>query len=306
MNDAISTSLSAPGLSLGPLLYFWPRDAVLEFYRRAADWPLDVVYLGETVCSKRRELRLDDWLEVAEALAAAGKAVALSTLTLIEAGSELGVLRRICTNGRYLVEANDMGAVRLMDGRPFVAGPAINLYNPHALQRLARVGLRRWVLPVELSADALGAMQAQRPAGVQTEVFAFGRLPLAYSARCFTARHYDLPKDHCELRCLDHPDGLALHTREDARFLTLNGIQTQSAQPHNLLPALDELRELGVDLLRISPQARDTGAVVELFRHALDGELDPTEAAGRLEALIPGGTCDGYWRGQAGMTHSAC
>ena len=49
-------------LSLGPLQYFWPRDRVLAFYRDAGDWPLDVIYLGETVCSKRRELRSRDWV----------------------------------------------------------------------------------------------------------------------------------------------------------------------------------------------------------------------------------------------------
>ncbi|MGA7800837.1 MAG: U32 family peptidase [Gammaproteobacteria bacterium] len=305
MAEALNAA-AVPRLSLGPLLYFWPKDTVLSFYRQAADWPVDVVYLGEAVCSKRRELRLDDWLRIAESLSASGKEVVLSTLTLIEAGSELGVLRRICANDRYAVEANDMGAVGLMNGGPFVAGPAINIYNPHALRRLAGAGLRRWVLPVELSRDALQSMQAQRPPGVETEVFAFGRLPLAYSARCFTARHYDLPKDRCELRCLDHPDGLALNTRDDDAFLTLNGIQTQSAQPHNLLPAIDELRGLGVDVLRISPQAEDTGAVVDLFRRAIANDLDCTEAARRLEALVPGGTCDGYWHGQAGMERSAC
>jgi hypothetical protein len=46
-----------------------------------------------------------------------------------------------------------------------------------------------------------------RPAGVETEVFAFGKLPLAFSARCFTARHYGLNKDDCQFKCLDHPEG---------------------------------------------------------------------------------------------------
>ena len=47
-------------LSLGPLQYFWPRERTLAFYREAIHWPVDIVYLGETVCSKRRELRTAD------------------------------------------------------------------------------------------------------------------------------------------------------------------------------------------------------------------------------------------------------
>ena len=69
-------------LTLGPLLYFWPRDNVLSFYKEVASWPVDTVYLGETVCSRRRELRLRDWLTIGEALQAAGKEVVLS-LSLI-------------------------------------------------------------------------------------------------------------------------------------------------------------------------------------------------------------------------------
>ena len=59
-------------LSLGPILYYWPIDQVRAFYTQAKDWPVDIVYLGEVVCSKRRELRLLDWLKIADMLEAAG------------------------------------------------------------------------------------------------------------------------------------------------------------------------------------------------------------------------------------------
>lgn len=290
-------------LSLGPVLYYWSRDDLFEFYRQAEEWPVDIVYLGETVCSKRRSLSTDDWLELARRLAAAGKEVVLSTLALVEAESELKTLRRLCGNGNFSVEANDLGAVQLLSqqGVGFVTGPTVNLYNPRTLALLARQGLRRWTLPVELSRDALAGMQAARPAGVETEVYAFGRLPLALSARCFTARSLNLPKDECEFCCLDYPQGRVLSTREDESFLVLNGIQTLSARTCNLLPELEEMRRLQVDVLRISPQPFNTARVVECFSACLDGRSEVAQAAATLEALAPLGVCDGYWRGAAGM-----
>lgn len=289
-------------LSLGPLLYYWSRDDVLAFYGEAANWPVARVHLGESVCSRRHLLRLPDWLALAEQLAAAGKEVVLSTQTLIESESDLKTLRKIVGDGRFRVEANEWGAVRLLSeaGMPFVAGPTLNIYNPETLAVLADLGATRWLPPVEMSRATLAALLQRAPAGIETEVFAYGRLPLAYSARCFTARHYNLPKDDCQFRCLDHPDGLALSTREGAPFLTLNGIQTQSAGVYNLIGEMPALRELGVASLRLSPQSRHMGRAVEAFRAALAGE---DGAADRLVRVMPGPPVDGYWHGRAGLEY---
>jgi collagenase-like PrtC family protease len=290
-------------LSLGPLLYYWSLEDTLAFYEAAATWPVDIVYLGETVCSRRSLLRLPDWLGLAERLSDAGKAVVLSTQTLVESESDLKMLRKLIGDGRFLVEANEWGAVRLLAeaGAPFVAGATLNAYNPETLALLAETGARRWVPPVEMPKTMLAAMPI--PAGLETEVFAYGRLPLAFSARCFTARHYNLQKDDCRFRCLDHPDGLVLNTREGQAFLAINGIQTQSAQVLSLAHRLAELRETGVDILRLSPQHRHMGRVVALFRALLDGALAPAEAPAGLDRLMPGAPCDGYWLGEAGMAY---
>jgi O2-independent ubiquinone biosynthesis protein UbiV len=291
-------------LALGPVLYYWPRERLDAFYRDIAAAPVDIIYLGEVVCSRRHEYRLADWLAVAERLAAAGKEVVLSTQALLESESDLKALRALVGNGRFTVEANDMAAVHLLaDHTRFVAGPHLNVYNAQTLEFLASIGAVRWVPPVELPVAALAAILARRPGGMATEVFGYGRLPLAFSARCFTARHYKLPKDDCNFRCLDHPDGLTLATRERREFLVLNGIQTQSHRLHSLIEALPAMRALAIGALRVSPQSERTGEVLGIVRSALDDAMDPAAAAGELRALMPAPACNGFWHGRPGLEY---
>ncbi len=284
-------------LSLGPLQYFWPRERTLAFYREAASWPLDIIYLGETVCSKRRELGTRDWIALAAELAESGKQIVLSSLALIEAESELGVLQRLIDEGGCWIEANDLSAVQLCRerGMPFVAGPTLNIYNHHALTMLMDDGLRRWVPGVEqgytLLRELRDAMQTEEQPMPELEVIAFGRLPLAYSARCFTARALDVAKDQCDFRCIEYPDGMPLATREGRPFLRINGIQIQGEEVTDLGPEILQLRELGVDVLRLYPQAEGMADIVGHYHLVRRSPLPPPRIGAR----------NGYWHGEPGM-----
>lgn len=293
-------------LALGPILYYWPREKLQAFYEEVADMPVDIVYLGETVCSRRHIMRLPDWLEVAKMLAAAGKTVVLSTLALIESESDLKLLRRISENGDFMVEANDLGAVHRLAGRvPFIAGPYLNIYNPQTLELVASLGARRWVMPVEMSHEALRTLQHARPAGIETEVFSYGRLPLAFSSRCFTARFHNLPKDDCRFLCINDPDGKVMRTREGKPFLLINGTQTQSALVYNLICDLDSLHNAGVDVMRISPQSEHSAAIIRLFRDCLDQRESCENALQKMESMMPEAACNGYWHGRPGMEQAS-
>ena len=283
--------------SLGPLLYYWPKTDVEAFYQQASQSVATDIYLGETVCSKRREMKLTDWMDLARELQNAGKRVILSTLALIQSPSELKEMQRWIENGSCMVEANDLGAVQLAYEQkvPFVCGPAINCYNADVIALLLKKGMQRWTMPVELSRDWLTELlQECTERGLrdqfEVEVFAYGHMPLAYSARCFTARALDRAKDDCQLACLQYPQGLTADSQEGEQVFVLNGIQTQSGHCYNLINQLPEMEGL-VDIVRLSPE-KETLTWLDKFQ---------TQLQNPIHHPLPARECYGYWQQVAGM-----
>ncbi|VAW42549.1 Uncharacterized peptidase U32 family member YhbV [hydrothermal vent metagenome] len=305
---AINMTLTkpTPKLSLGPVQYYWPKEMLLEFYQHIGDSAVDIIYLGEVVCSKRLDMRFNDWIELANTLRDKGKEVILSTMTLIEASSERSRMQRICEQSDFQVEANDFGAIAVLSklGKKFITGSSINIYNNRSLKILQSHGMQRWNLSVELGKTQLETLQQNRPANVETELLVWGRLPLAYSARCFSARAHNLPKDQCQFKCLNDADGIIMKTRDRQDFLCLNGIQTQSALTCNLIDEIDSIKNLSVDVIRISPQSQHTVPVIEAFHQVISNTCTATRFQQQLADYAVTGLCNGYWFGNAGMSHN--
>ena len=292
-------------LTLGPVLYHWSPERWRDFHYRIADEAqVDVVVVGEAVCSKRAPFKQDHLPAVVERLEAAGKCVLHPSLILISLPRERRQTRELMQSDEAEVEINDLSCLAGVAGKPFAVGPFVNVYNEAAAGFLAARGAMRICLPPELPLSAVAAITAAVPQ-VATEVFAFGKVPLAISARCYHARAHKLTKDNCRFVCEQDPEGMPVKTLDGAGFLAVNGVQTLSDSCASLLRDVPALRQAGVASLRLSPQGCDMVAVARLFRDVVDGRIEPEEAERLLGEIYPDVPfSNGFLHGTAGHVHA--
>ena len=296
-------------LTLGPVLFNWAPEVWRDFYFRIADEaPVETVVIGEVVCSKRTPFFAEHIPAVIERLQGAGKQVVLASPILATTERERDAVRGLVESaGDFLIEANDMGCIAQLGGRPHWVGPFVNVYNEATLAWMAKRGATSVSLAGELTESAVAALATAAGAiGVDLEVQVFGRLPLAISVRCYHARAHGLHKDKCRYICNEDPDGLTVDTLDGEDFLSVNGLQTLSHTYVGLTHEVKALQELGIRRLRLSPHTTDMVAVATLFRQLADHGIGAAEARARLlEIAAPAKLSNGFFHDREGVIDTA-
>jgi len=290
-------------LTLGPILFHWPAEQKLDFYARIADEaPIDTVYLGEVICSKRSSFFDMHYGAVAERLERGGKKVIYSSLAEVMLKRERNMMKKFCAIEDHEIEVNDTSALWHLTERSYRIGPLMNVHNEETMAYLAKRGANHFCFSAELPQEAIEVLCIKaKELCVTTEVQVFGRISLALSARCYHARAHNRIKDNCQFVCEEDPDGMPLNTLSGQEFLMVNGIQTLSRTYLSLLPEAGELQDLGVSDLRLSPHTQDMASVARTFRDVLDGNLAPQEGQERLDAMaFPAPFSNGFWYHQPG------
>ena len=273
-------------LTIGPNPFFWDGAVWRDYYFQIADEaPVDRVVLGELVCSKRLPFFQTHFPEVIERLQAAGKEVVMTSLALITLKRERKLTAELVAMGLE-VEVNDLSAmIHLPPGAPFSVGPLVNVYNEGTLRWLATRGASRVCLPPELPLASVAVLA--KATEIPVEVWAWGRLPLAISGRCYHARLHERAKDNCQFVCGVDPDGRDVDTLDGQEFLVVNGVQTLSASCANAAHQVPALTRAGVSSLRLSPQSQGFVAVCQRFRDLLDGRIDAGTPVSYTHLTLP-------------------
>lgn len=289
-------------ITLGPVLFEWRQDEIMRFYEEAAKMDVDRVYVGEVVCTRKIGLRFNDIEAIIKTLQDAGKKVTLSSLAVISNEDELEFTRKLLSYG-CSVEANDMAVFNMADPgeSEIFAGPHITSYNVPTIEFLKSVGVKRVAFPVELPKESI-EYNIKRT-GIFGEVFAHGKMPLAFSWRCYTSRAFGLTKTGCRHDCMKFADGMELKTVEGEPLFCINGTSILSASTCSLVELVEDLKTIGVQAIRISPQYKNTARIAEVFRARLNGTLGPAEGLKELKAITEGSFSNGWYHGGAGKDY---
>lgn len=294
-------------LTLGPVLFHWPAEKKRDFYYRMADEsPVDTVYLGEVICSKRAPFFDQYYADVAERFVRSGKTVVFSSLAEVMILRERKMTEGLCGLEEFEIEANDSAALYHLRGRPHRVGQYFNVYNEETLRHLHENGATHITLPSELSRDSLAVLgKVALSCSVDLEVQVYGRVGLALSARCYHARAHGRVKDNCQFVCEEDPDGMPLKTISGQDFLCVNGIQTLSSTCLNLVHEMKQMTEAGISAFRLSPHDCDMVAVSNCFSDVLSGSMDGKEAEEKMrESGVNAPFSNGFYYGIEGRIWS--
>lgn len=290
-------------LTLGPILFHWPAEKKRDFYFKIADEsPINTVYLGEVICSKRSPFFEDHYADVSERLLRAGKKVVFSSLSEVMIARERKMTAGLCEMNDFEIEANDASALYHLRGKSHRIGQYFNTYNEETLSYLAQHGATHITIPAELPASAIAILcKAAYAHNVCLEAQVYGRVGLALSARCYHARSHGRVKDNCQFVCEQDQNGLSLKTVDGKNFLCINGVQTLSHTCLNLVHEIGDMKNMGIKAFRISPHDCDMLTVIECFSAVLNNKISAEDADKKIsESGLNAPSANGFYHGHEG------
>lgn len=208
------------------------------------------------------------------------------------------------------VIVSDLGALRLARRHaPRLAvhvSTQASVANAESALAWYELGARRVVCAREMGVEEIARMREGIPEDMEIEVFVHGAMCMAISGRCIISDYLagrSGNKGNCTQPCRwnyrveeEYRPGEWMPVEEDGR-----GTYLFNARDMNMLAHLDDLRDAGVDSLKIegrNKKAFYVATVVNAYRQVLDG-ADPEEFAEELETIShrPYGT--GFYYGRA-------
>jgi len=191
---------------------------------------------------------------------------------------------------------SDLGALSVMRA----VAPQLKIHvstqasvtNARSALQWCELGASRIILARELSLAEIATIRAEVGDTLELEVFAHGAMCVAYSGRCLISAYLndrDANRGHCTQPCRwnyalmeQTRPGTYLPIEEDAR-----GTYLLSSQDLMMLEHLDELRDAGVDSIKIEGRVKGAyyvATVVNAYRRVLDG-TDPREVLSEMERV---------------------
>ena len=285
-----------------------------ESLRAAVANGADAVYFGLDDFNARRRaanFALDELPEVVRFVhdRNARAYVAMNTLIFpdeLERAAEY--VRALAGAGADAVIVQDLGLAaligRMAPGLPVHASTQMTLSEPEAIAAAATLGVRRVILPRELSIDDIRRLRER--CEVELEVFVHGALCVSYSGQCLASLSIggrSANRGQCAQPCR-----LPYELHVDGRRVDCGG-RDFLLSPRDLAAwdLLGELLAAGATAFKIEGRMKDAAyvaATVRMYRAALDAALagrthQPSrEQAEALEHTFSRGFCRGYLTGR--------
>lgn len=175
----------------------------------------------------------------------------------------------------------DLGVVAFIREKapniPVHVSTQANIINSYSAKLMVELGAKRLILARELSLQEIKMIRENVPSDVEIEVFVHGAMCMAYSGRCLLSNYLtgrDSNHGECVQACrwkymvreVNRQD--ELEVQEDER-----GSYIFNSKDLNMLSHLQELKEIGVDSIKIEGRMKSpyyVATVVNAYRRALD------------------------------------